>query len=393
MIPKGAIAQSSQYDFYRVSLNTPADTIYMKRSTDSIYRFNWNTMLYDFIGRTNPDQYYQWPAFVAVPKIISDTTSLQNNINLISLKKAISDSGRAISNYITGFTLNKVRDSVAGLIPTNNNQLSNGSGFITGITGGQVNSALGYTPLQASDITGKKNVTDSGRQITFYATGYDLNKVRDSVTSIIPTNNNQLTNGAAYITTASISGKKDITDSGRNISNYTTGYDLNKVRDSVVNLIPVLTPYKLITDSGRNVSNYTTGYDLNKVRDSLVALMLTRTVDTLSASRAFNTAYQMSTTKYVDIRPSARIVCTLSLTGGQEGYITLQTSPDAITWTSVGQIYNSNTGSLTIGLNTSQSNGSQVGTILPPNYYWKLITTNVTGTPTYTMMLGNKTTY
>lgn len=118
------------------------------------------------------------------------------------------------------------------------------------------------------------------------------------------------------------------------------------------------------------------------------------TIDTLSSARTFNTAYRMSTTQYVEVKPNARIACNLSLTGGQEGYVTLQISPNgSAPWTSVGQIYNSNTGTLTIGLNTTQINGSQLSILLPPNYYWQMATTNITGSPTYTMQQGGKLSY
>lgn len=117
------------------------------------------------------------------------------------------------------------------------------------------------------------------------------------------------------------------------------------------------------------------------------------TVDTISSARTFNTAYLMSSTKYVDVRVSAEITCALSLSGGQDGTITLQISPDASTWTTVSRLRGSNTGTLTIGLATSQITGGQLSVLVPPNYYWKAITTNNTGTPSYTMQQGNKITY
>lgn len=117
------------------------------------------------------------------------------------------------------------------------------------------------------------------------------------------------------------------------------------------------------------------------------------TVDTISSARTFNTVYLMSSTKYVDVRVSAEITCALSLSGGQDGMITLQISPDASTWTTASRLRGSNTGTLTIGLATTQITGGQLSAIVPPNYYWKVITTNNTGTPTYTMQQGNKITY
>jgi len=70
-------------------------------------------------------------------------------------------------------------------IPTNNNQLTNGAGYITGITSGMVTTALGYTP-GTSSFSGSYN---------------DL-----SNKPTIPTNNNQLTNGAGYASATTWTG-------------------------------------------------------------------------------------------------------------------------------------------------------------------------------------------
>lgn len=117
------------------------------------------------------------------------------------------------------------------------------------------------------------------------------------------------------------------------------------------------------------------------------------TVDSLSASRAFNTGFLGSSTKYVEIKVSASISCNLSLSGGQAGTIFLETSPDNATWTTKGQLNASNTGTLTIGLNTTQISGGQVCTMLPPTFFWRARTSNVTGTPTFAMLVGEKVTY
>jgi hypothetical protein len=68
-------------------------------------------------------------------------------------------------------------------IPSNTNQLTNGAGYITGITSSMVTTALGYTP-GTSSFSGSYN---------------DL-----SNKPTIPTNNNQLTNGAGYLVEQSL---------------------------------------------------------------------------------------------------------------------------------------------------------------------------------------------
>jgi hypothetical protein len=54
------------------------------------------------------------------------------------------------SNYITSSALTSY--ALTSSVPTNNNQLTNGAGYITGITSGNVTSALGFTPVAATSI-------------------------------------------------------------------------------------------------------------------------------------------------------------------------------------------------------------------------------------------------
>lgn len=111
-----------------------------------------------------------------------------------------------------------------------------------------------------------------------------------------------------------------------------------------------------------------------------------------SGARNFNQAYQLSSTAYSKISVSPQIACSLSLAGGASGQVILEISPDGSTgWIFCKMIAGSNTGSLTIGLNTSQISGGCMDQDLPPGYYWRLRTNNVSGTPTYTFNGGSET--
>lgn len=114
-----------------------------------------------------------------------------------------------------------------------------------------------------------------------------------------------------------------------------------------------------------------------------------------SGSRNFNQAYQISASDYSAISVSVQISCNLSLTGGQAGNIQLQISANGSSgWITVSQLTASNTGTLTIGLNTTQVSGGQlVYEGLPAGYYWRILTTNTTGTPTYTFNGGFEKVY
>jgi hypothetical protein len=111
-----------------------------------------------------------------------------------------------------------------------------------------------------------------------------------------------------------------------------------------------------------------------------------------SGGRNFNQAYQVSSTSYSKISLSPQISCTLSLSGGSSGQVILEISQDGSTgWIFCKMLTASNTGTLTVGLNTTQITGGALDQDLPPGYYWRLRTNNVAGTPTYTFNGGSET--
>ena len=108
------------------------------------------------------------------------------------------------------------------VIPTDTSDLTNGAGFITssalsgyatetwvgqqgyitGITSSDVTTALGYTPYNSTNPSGyQANVIE-----TVKVNGTALTPSSKAVDITVPTNNNQLTNGAGYITSSALSG-------------------------------------------------------------------------------------------------------------------------------------------------------------------------------------------
>lgn len=107
-------------------------------------------------------------------------------------------------------------------------------------------------------------------------------------------------------------------------------------------------------------------------------------INIATAGRNFNTAYQVSSTRPSKISISPSISCNLSLTGGQAGNVVLQVSANGSTgWISVAKLQASSTGTLTIGLNTTQISGGQLVVDLPSGYYWQAVSTSTTGTATF----------
>jgi len=95
-------------------------------------------------------------------------------------------------------------------IPTNNNQLTNGEGFITASsTDTFTNKTMSYSQLTGTPTipTNNNQLTNGSSYITASSTDTFTNKTMSysqlTGTPTIPTNNNQLTNGASYITASS----------------------------------------------------------------------------------------------------------------------------------------------------------------------------------------------
>lgn len=103
-------------------------------------------------------------------------------------------------------------------------------------------------------------------------------------------------------------------------------------------------------------------------------------------SLAVNTSRQASTAQDASVSATVDITTTLSLTGGTTGKVELKYADDSAFTTNVKTVQgytNSNTGSLTIGLNISQIGTASLKGMIPAAKYYRLVTTNVTGTPTY----------
>lgn len=110
----------STYDLHTVSLSNPPDTILMRRGTDSLFKKNWATGLYDFVGRTNPIRFNPWTLMVALPAVFSDTAAMAAKVNAAGARSSISitttgTSGAATYNNTTGvFNIPQYGSSAVG---------------------------------------------------------------------------------------------------------------------------------------------------------------------------------------------------------------------------------------------------------------------------------------
>jgi len=101
--------------------------------------------------------------------------------------------------------------------------------------------------------------------------------------------------------------------------------------------------------------------------------------------RSFNTTFQPSTDKMCFVTYSIRIQTTLTLTSGQAGLVQLLIDSFSPPTTVVAQGRSGTTGTLSLTL-THNDDYTVVlsGWVLPGNYV-RINTTNVTGTPTFTL--------
>lgn len=79
-------------------------------------------------------------------------------------------------------------------VPTNISAFNNDSGYITGITSQDVTTALGYTPYSSSNPNGYTSNVGTVTSVN------NISPVNGNVTINIPTDTNDLTNGAGFIT-------------------------------------------------------------------------------------------------------------------------------------------------------------------------------------------------
>ena len=132
-----------------------------------------------------------------------------SNYDDTEIKNQIAAAGKIDTIKVNGTAQAVTNKTVDLTIPTNNNQLENGAGYITGISSSDVTTALGYTPYNSSNPNNYQTesqvntaISESASSINEVLTALD-GQVQE-LEGRIPTNNNQLTNGAGYQTAADV---------------------------------------------------------------------------------------------------------------------------------------------------------------------------------------------
>lgn len=112
-----------------------------------------------------------------------------------------------------------------------------------------------------------------------------------------------------------------------------------------------------------------------------------------TATRALNTAFQVSATRMALVSYSVQIIVTASIAGGQTGDVILEIASDSgftanvqtLAIAGVGQTY-----TLAIALQGVQPQTSPVTGVVPAGYYARLRTVNVVGSPAFSYRAGQE---
>lgn len=86
-----------------------------------------------------------------------------------------------------------------------------------------------------------------------------------------------------------------------------------------------------------------------------------------------NTGYRPSTTKATNLSITAVTSVSMTIAGGQAGELSLQISPDNITYTSYTSIPASFTAGLAVAVGAINGGGGQLTAQIPKGWYWKWI--------------------
>jgi hypothetical protein len=231
-------------------------------------------------------------------------------------------------------------------IPTNTNQLTNGSGFITGISGADVIAALSFTPYNATNPSAFITQTDARAAITLTTTG-----------SGAATYNS--TTGALNIPTGGSGTVTSIT-AGTGLSGGTI------TTSGTISMPNVGTPstYSTVTtDSQGRVSSGTT----MSVNDTPGRSIVTTTSSTgfqIDASRSAMVNYD------IDMSTTASIAGNASVTVYLETAATNSTTPSD--WTTIAKVSNAQALSLAITLQSIQGTTQSLNRKIPAGKYVRI---------------------
>lgn len=239
-------------------------------------------------------------------------------------------------------------------------RFGNPSNFLTGVTGSQVIAALGFTPYNSANTSNFVDQSGARSSLTLTTAG---------------------TGGVATYNSAT---------GALNIPNYAPG-------TGTVTSVTAGTGLSggTITASGTiSLPNMGTAGSYSGVTTDAQGRVTAGTVRSQSAAtRALNTAFQVSATRDAEVRYSVQCTITASISGGQACDVILEIASDAAFTSNVqtlGIIGTGQTYTLAVAIQGVAPQTAQLTGYIPAGYYARLRTVNVTGSPTYLYRAGQE---
>lgn len=110
-----------------------------------------------------------------------------------------------------------------------------------------------------------------------------------------------------------------------------------------------------------------------------------------AATRALNTPFIVSADRDAIVSYVVAIASDITLTGGESGNVFFEVSQDGSTgWTEYGRFENANTGTVVIGISTTDTKAGELGGFIKAGWSARLRTATVTGSPTFTYRSGEE---
>ncbi len=227
----------------------------------------------------------------------------------------------------------------------------NPSGFLTGITGAQVTTALGITPVDQVGARGAVSLTTTGT-----------------------------TGAATYNSVTGVLNVPSYTSSGGTVTSVVAGSGLSGGTITTTGTISMPSVGTAGTYSGVTT-------------DAQGRVTAGTTPSQSSATRTLNTAFQINASRGSMAIYSVRITTTVSIGSNQDGDVILEIASDSgfttnVQTLSIGE--NGQTVTLAIALNSVQAQTVVVSGYVPAGYYARLRTVNNTGTPAYLYRSGQE---
>lgn len=236
----------------------------------------------------------------------------------------------------------------------------NPSGFLSGITSGQVTGALGFTPYSAANPSGFVGQSGARSAVSLTTTGTGGVATYNSSTGVLNVPNYAPGTGTVTSITAG------------------TGLSGGTITTSGTISLPS-------TGTAGSYSGVTTDAQ-GRVTSGTIRSQA-------GATRSLNTAFQISSSRDANVQYAVQTTITASIAGGQDGDVFLDIASDSGFTANVQSLDVapcSQTYTLAIALQGVQKCAAQVRGFVPAGYYARIRTVNNTGTPAYLFRLGQE---